>query len=95
MAYLWWGHKRIAVICRRSGISVSNRFVHRGLKAAKLLQRRRPRWPEPYQVARLFELLQQKPSDLWQADVTSPHSGSDTRKSGPTGPWCLSMVAIL
>lgn len=73
LAYPWWGYKRIAVICRRSGISVSNRFVYRVLKAANLLQRRRPRSPELYQAARLFELLPQKPNDLWQADVTYIH----------------------
>ena len=73
LAYPWWGYKLIAVICRRSGISVSNRFVYRVLKAANLLQRRRPRSPEQYQAARLFELLPEKPNELWQADVTYLH----------------------
>lgn len=31
-AYPWWGYKRLAVICRRSGLEVSNRFVYRVLK---------------------------------------------------------------
>jgi transposase InsO family protein len=73
LAYPWWGYKRIAVICRRQGLAVSNRFVYRVLKAADLLQRRRPRSAELYQAARLFELLPQGPNELWQADVTYIH----------------------
>lgn len=73
LAYPWWGYKRIAVICRRQGLAVSNRFVYRVLKEAGLLQRRRPRSPELYQAARLFELLPQGPNELWQADVTYIH----------------------
>lgn len=73
LAYPWWGYKRIAVICRRQGLAVSNRFVYRVLKEADLLQRRRPRSPELYQAARLFELLPQGPNGLWQADVTYIH----------------------
>ena len=73
LAYPWWGYKRIAVICRRNGLNVSNRFVYRVLKAAKLLQRKRKRPAELYQAARLFELLPKKPNDLWQADVTYIH----------------------
>lgn len=73
LAYPWWGYKRIAVVCRRSGLAVSNRFVYRVLKAADLLQRRRPRSPELYQAARLFELLPEGPNELWQADVTYVH----------------------
>jgi transposase InsO family protein len=73
LAYPWWGYKRIAVICRRQGLAVSNRFVYRVLKEAGLLQRRRPRSPELYQAARLFELLPRGPNELWQADVTYIH----------------------
>lgn len=72
-AYPWWGYKRIAVVCRRAGLSVSNRFVYRVLKEADLLQRRRPRSAELYQAARLFELLPEGPNELWQADVTYVH----------------------
>lgn len=72
-AYPWWGYKKVAVICRRQGWAVSNRFVYRVLKAAGLLQRRRPRNPELYQAARLFELLPDRPNELWQADVTYLH----------------------
>ena len=38
-----------------------------------LLQKRRARKPELYQAAKLFELLPQKPNDLWQMDVTYVH----------------------
>lgn len=73
LAHPWWGYKRIAVVCRRSGLAVSNRFVYRVLKAADLLQRRRPRSAELYQAARLFELLPEGPNELWQSDVTYVH----------------------
>ena len=73
LAYPWWGYKRLAVVCRRSGLAVSNRFVYRVLKAAGLLQRRRVRTAELYQTARLFEVLPQAPNELWQADVTYIH----------------------
>jgi putative transposase len=72
-SYPWWGYKKVAVICRRHGWAVSNRFVYRVLKAAGLLQRRRPRDPELYQASRLFELLPKGPNELWQADVTYLH----------------------
>lgn len=71
--YPWWGYKRIAVVCRRGGLEVSNRFVYRVLKAANLLQRARPRSAELYQATRLFELLPTGPNQLWQADVTYVH----------------------
>ena len=73
VAYPWWGYKRLAVICRRQGLSVSNRFVYRVLQEAELLQRKRRRPAELYQAARLFELLPEGPNELWQADVTYIH----------------------
>ena len=73
VTYPWWGYKRLAVVCRRFGLAVSNRFVYRVLKQAGLLQRKRPRKPELYQAARLFELLPQGPNQLWQSDVTYLH----------------------
>lgn len=73
LAYPWWGFKRLAVVCRRAGLTVSNRFVYQVLAAADLLQRRRPRSAELYQAARLFELLPKGPNELWQADVTYIH----------------------
>jgi len=72
-AYPWWGYKKIAVVCRRLGCSVSNRFVYKVLKAAGLLQRLRPWAAELYQAARLFALLPRGPNELWQADVPYIH----------------------
>lgn len=73
LQYPWWGYKRLAVVLRRAGEAVTNRFVYRVLKAAGLLVRRRQRDVEVYQAARLFELLPQGPNELWQADVTYLH----------------------
>ncbi len=73
LAYPWWGYKRLAVICRRRSLRVSNRFVYRVLKEAGLLQKKRRRKAELYQAARLFELLPQGPNELWQSDVTYIH----------------------
>lgn len=73
LAYPWWGYKRLAVICRRAGLRVSNRFVYRVLKEAGLLCKKVRRKAEAYQAARLFELLPKGPNELWQADVTYIH----------------------
>ena len=70
----WWGYKRIAVVCRRAGLKVSNRQVYREMKAHDLLQKPRPRAAELHQTAKLFELLPRRPNDLWQADVTYIHT---------------------
>ena len=43
------------------------------MKDHDLLKKRRPRTPELYQAAKLFELLPQNPNDLWQMDVTYIH----------------------
>jgi transposase InsO family protein len=69
----WWGYKRLAVVLRRAGEAVTNRFVYRVLKAAGLLVKKRRRDAELYQAAKLFELLPQGPNELWQADVTYIH----------------------
>ena len=69
----WYGYKRIAVMCRRAGQSVADRHVYRVMWAHGLLQRRLPQQPELYQAAKLFELLPQRPNDLWQMDVTYLH----------------------
>ena len=73
LQYPWWGYKRLAVVLRRAGEAVTNRFVYRVLKAAGLLIRKRSRDAEIYQAARLFELLPRGPNELWQADVTYIH----------------------
>jgi putative transposase len=69
----WYGYKRIAVMCRRAGQQVKNRQAYRVMKDHGLLRKRRPRRPELHQAAKLFELLPQKPNDLWQMDVTYIH----------------------
>jgi putative transposase len=71
--YPWWGYKRIAIVCRREGLAVTNRFVYLVFKALNLLQRPLPRKAELHQAAKLFELLPRQPNDLWQADVTYIH----------------------
>lgn len=73
LTHPWYGYKRIAVMCRRSGQVVTDRLVYRVMREAKLLQKRRPREPELYQAAKLFELLPQQANDLWQMDVTYVH----------------------
>jgi len=72
LANPWYGYKRIAVMCRRAGQAVKDRHAYAVMRA-ELLQQARPREPELYQAARLFELLPQKPNDLWQMDVTYIH----------------------
>ncbi|MBF0158885.1 MAG: DDE-type integrase/transposase/recombinase [Magnetococcales bacterium] len=71
--YPMWGYKRLAVVCRRDGIQVSNKQVYRILRELGLLQKPKSRIAELYQAARLFDLLPQRPNDLWQADVTYIH----------------------
>ena len=71
--YPWWGYKRIAVVCRRNGLQVSNRQVYKVMKAHDLLRKPLPRAAELHQTAKLFELPPQRPNDLWQADVTYIH----------------------
>jgi len=69
----WYGYKRIAVMCRRAGQAVKDREAYIIMRDHRLLQKPRPREPELYQAARLFELLPQRPNDLWQMDVTYIH----------------------
>jgi putative transposase len=73
MANPWYGYKRIAVMCRRAGQAVQDRHAYAVMREAGLLQKRKAREPELYQAAKLFELLPQKPNDLWQMDVTYVH----------------------
>lgn len=69
----WYGYKRIAVMCRRAGHAVKDRQAYRVMREHKLLQRPVPREATLHQTAKLFELLPQKPNDLWQMDVTYIH----------------------
>lgn len=69
----WYGYKRIAVMCRREGVAVTDRQAYRVMQDHGLLQKPKPRQAEVHQAARLFELLPQAPNDLWQMDVTYVH----------------------
>ena len=69
----WYGYKRIAVMCRRAGQAVKDREAYVAMKDHGLLQKRKTRRAEVHQAAKLFELLPQKPNDLWQMDVTYLH----------------------
>lgn len=69
----WYGYKRIAVMCRRAAQAVTDRQAYVVMREHRLLHRPRPREPELYQAARLFELLPHRPNDLWQMDVTYIH----------------------
>jgi len=70
----WYGYKRIAVMCRRAGQGVTNKQAYKVMKAEGLLQRKRKlRAAALYQAAKLWELLPQRPNDLWQMDVTYVH----------------------
>jgi len=74
LGHPWWGYKRIAVVCRRKGLArATNKLVYRVMKERNLLHRSPPRAPELHQATKLFELLPQKPNDLWQMDVTYIH----------------------
>ncbi len=57
-----------------------------------LLQKRRPREPELYQAARLFELLPQKPNDLWQMDVSVPQKRRERWEFGLPQSACRSRL---
>lgn len=69
----WYGYKRIAVMCRRSGVAVKNREAYLVMRLHGLLQKRRSAKVEAHQAAKLFELLPQGPNELWQMDVTYVH----------------------
>lgn len=70
----WYGYKRIAVMCRRSDVEVTNRQAYRVMKKNGLLQKRRQAKPaELHQARKLYELLPQRPNELWQMDVTYLH----------------------
>jgi len=70
----WYGYQRIAVMCRRLPEAVSDEDAYRVMRQHGLLQkRRRVREPELYQALKLYELLPQRPNDLWQMDVTYLH----------------------
>jgi hypothetical protein len=54
----WYGYKRIAVMCRREEVSVSNRQAYRVMKKNGLLHNRPKAKPaELHQARKLYELL--------------------------------------
>jgi transposase InsO family protein len=57
-------------MCRREDDPVKDRQAYRVMKDHDLLQKRRPYKAEVYQASKLYELLPQKPNELWQMDVT-------------------------
>lgn len=60
-------------MCPRAGTAVKDRQAYQVMRDHRLLQKRRPRQPELYQSAKLFDLLLGGPNDLWQMDVTYIH----------------------
>jgi len=69
----WYGYKRVAVMCRRAGLGVTNRQAYRVMKIHGLLQKRKSHVAELYQASKLWELLPDRPNGLWQMDVTYIH----------------------
>jgi transposase InsO family protein len=69
----WYGYQRIAVMCRREDELVTDRQAYRVMKQHDLLQKRRPYEAAVYQASKLYELLPQRPNELWQMDVTYIH----------------------
>ncbi len=82
----WYGYKRVAVICRRLGLGVTNRQAYRVMKKAGLLQKRGRTTAELHQARKLFELLPTAPNQLWQMDVTYVHI--------PTAGWWYVITVI-
>jgi len=68
-----WGYKKVAVLCRWADARITNRQVYKVMRKHGLLQKRIPRKAELYQATKLYELLPQRPNDLWQMDVTYIH----------------------
>ena len=71
--YPWWGYKRIAVVCRRGALEVSDRQVYKVMREGGLLQKKRVREAQYYQSIKLYELLPGGANELWQTDVTHIH----------------------
>ena len=70
----WYGYKKIAVMCRRAELSVTERQAYRVMQKNGLLHNRpKTRPAELHQAKKLYELLPQGPNELWQTDVTYIH----------------------
>jgi len=71
-AFPWYGYKKIALICQRLDEPIPRRRVYRIMKEAGLLHQRKQRIEARarQEVAKLYQLLPQRPNELWQTDVT-------------------------
>lgn len=66
----WYGHRKIAIMCRWVDKIVTDRQAYRVMAAEKLLHKKRSRKVELYQASKLYELFPTGPNQLWQMDVT-------------------------
>ena len=69
----WYGYKRIAIMCRRAGVAVSDHLAYRIMGYYGLLLRKKVRKAMLHQAKKLWELLPNGPNELWQMDVTYIH----------------------
>jgi putative transposase len=70
----WYGYQKIAVMCRRARQLVRDEQAYQVMREYGLLHpKRRSRRAELHQALKLYELLPQRPNDLWQMDVTYLH----------------------
>ena len=69
----WYGYKRIAVMCRKAGLPVTDRQAYRAMKDHDLLLKPRRNAATLHQARKLWELLPSAPNELWQMDVTFVH----------------------
>ena len=73
VAYPWYGYQKIAVICRRTDPSVTDRQSYQVMRMYDLLHKPVVRAAAVHQARKLYELLPQGPNELWQMDVTYVH----------------------
>ena len=69
-SYPWYGYQTIAVICRRTDPSITDRQSYQVMRMYDLLHKRVVRAAAVHQTRKPYELLPQYPSALWQMDVT-------------------------
>jgi putative transposase len=71
--YPWYGYQKIAVICRRTDPSITDRQSYQVMRMYDLLHKRPVRSAAVHQTRKLYELLPQRRNALWQMDVTYVH----------------------
>ena len=74
-SYPWYGYQKIAVICRRTDPSITDRQSYQVMRMYDLLHKPVVRAAAVHQTRKLYELLPQRPNALWQMDVTYVHIG--------------------